>query len=196
MSFSFVMGEHNVGREGGHESLGVTPAGPSHHRFRMCRPNSRHLPRLTHRTRRVWQSAVAKSPKTQPKQMLQLWASHTGGESAICWHMKYRNTFAPPPSSRLRHLVQLQPAHPSGSGRPARRHQGAPQQEQGGCLTPASLPGPVTGLVVHHGAEVVISPDPPDLAVGAHHRHHVAACALPVGHRVRLLSPSGAAEGS
>jgi len=30
---------------------------------------------------------------------------------------------------------------------------------------------------------VVISPDPPDLAVGAHHRHHVAASALPVGHR-------------
>jgi len=44
-------------------------------------------------------------------------------------------------------LGELQPAHPSGSGRPARRHQGAPQQEQGGRLTPASLPGPVAGLV-------------------------------------------------
>ena len=39
-------------------------------------------------------------------------------------------------------LGELQPAHPSGSGRPARRHQGAPQQEQGGRLTPAGLPGP------------------------------------------------------
>ena len=36
---------------------------------------------------------------------------------------------------------ELQPAHPSGSGHPARRHQGAPQQEQGGRLTPASLLG-------------------------------------------------------
>jgi len=37
----------------------------------------------------------------------------------------------------------------------------------------------VAGLVGGHGAEVAISPDPPDLAVGAHHHHHVAAFALP-----------------
>ena len=52
-------------------------------------------------------------------------------------------------------LGELQPAHPSGSGRPARRHQGPPQQEQGGRIAPASLSGPVAGL--GHGAEVVIS---------------------------------------
>ena len=77
-----------------------------------------------------------------------------------------------PTASAQECAEELQPAHLSRSGRPARRHQEAPKQEQGGRLTPASLPGPVAGLVGGHGAEVVISPDPPDLAVGVHHRHH------------------------
>jgi len=52
----------------------------------------------------------------------------------------------------------------------------------GKCIS-VFLPGPVAGLVWGHWAEVVISPGSPDLTVGAHHRHHVAPFALPVGHR-------------